>query len=149
MEITKGANMKILKESSWIKPDGIRKIEELRNAKYVFESCVKTTDGRWSDLTVAVFYQETAHPNGSNYVGIYQSMDGRIMITDAISATEPFTGVMIDDEIVYSRHRHDFREHNGIFVDGGRDYLRWGGDRFPEATEVNLVVIEDRVEIAT
>lgn len=37
-------------------------------------------------------------------------------------------------EQVWSRHRHDFRYCGckAVFVDGGRDYLRSGGEVFPK-----------------
>jgi len=139
--------MKILTESSWINPDGIKLIEEKMNATYVFESCLKNRNGGWANMPVAVFYTETAHPQGSNYFGVYTNIDGKTMITDAITATEPFDGLLIDNEIIYSRYRHDFREHNNIFVDGGRDYLKCGGDRIGESTMVRLKVIGDHVEV--
>jgi hypothetical protein len=139
--------MKILTESSWIKPNGIKIIEDKMNARYVFESCLKNKNGGWANMPVAVFYTETAHPEGSNYFGVYQNMDGKTMIANAITATEPFDGVAIDDEVIYSRYRHDFREHNGVFVDGGRDYTKYGGERINEAKIVQLKVINDHVEL--
>lgn len=54
---------------------------------------------------------------------------------------------MIDDEVIYSRYRHDFREHNGVYIDGGRDYTRYGGKRIDEAIPVKLKVNKDKLEI--
>lgn len=33
------------------------------------------------------------------------------------------------EDVIVSRHRHDFKfcQCGETFVDGGRDYLRWGG----------------------
>ena len=62
--------MKIHNECTFIKPDGIAKVENMYNAKYVFESCLKTRDNGWSNFPVAIFYTETAHPKGSNYMGL-------------------------------------------------------------------------------
>lgn len=139
--------MKILNESTVYKPDGIKIIEDKMNAKFVFESCLKNRAGGWANMPVAIFYTEVAHPQGSNYFGVYNDFDGRVTITDAISATEPFEGLLIDDDIIYSRYRHDFREHNGVFIDGGRDYTRIGGSRMAEATVVKLKVVDDHVEV--
>jgi len=44
---------------------------------------------------------------------------------------------------IESRFRHDFQscKCGAIFVDGGKDYLHWGGD--PKLIE-NLSVVEDK-----
>jgi len=139
--------MRILKDCSFLSLEGIKSIEEKYNAKYVFESPLKTKEGKWTDDSVAVFYTEIAHPEGSNYFGIYHTHAGW-MIANASSAVEdPFQAVCIDEDIVYSRYRHDYRSHNGIFVDGGRDYLRWGGGRLSEGKVVSLKVNEGRLEL--
>ena len=140
--------MKILNESTFLTAKGIEIVEQKMNARYVFETCLKNRDGGWANIPVAIFYTEQAHPRGSNWFGLYQdAMTGRFMITDGISATEPFQGILIDDEVVYSRYRHDFREHRGVFVDGGRDYTRMGGDRIAEAKVVTLKVVDDHLEV--
>ncbi len=48
-------------------------------------------------------------------------------------------------DVVWSRHRHDWRpcgcfdDHRGVFVDGGRDYLRYGwSDIPPEVIEIEV-----------
>jgi hypothetical protein len=141
------ANMRILKDCSFLSLEGIKSIEEKYNAKYVFESPLKDKNGNWTDQSFAIFYTEIAHPEGSNYFGIYYSNDGW-MITNGITAVQdPFQAVCIDEDIVYSRYRHDYRSHNGIFVDGGRDYLRWGGGRLSEGKVVSLKVNEGRLEL--
>ena len=138
--------MKILNESTFLTAKGIEIVEQKMNARYVFETCLKNRDGGWANLPVAIFYTEQAHPRGSNWFGFYQdAMTGRFMITDGISATETFSGLLIDDEVVYSRYRHDFREHRGVFVDGGRDYLKYGGERIGEAKVVTLQVVDDHL----
>ena len=135
--------MNILNECSFLKPEGIAKIEKAYNAKYVFESCLKTKNGGWCNMPVAIFYTETPHPQGSNYFGLYRNDFGDFMITDGISATEPFDALQAGDDVIYSRYRHDFREHNGYMVDGGRDYFRRSADGIP----VKLCVNKDKLEI--
>lgn len=135
--------MNILNECTWLKPDGIAKIEKSYNAKYVFETCLKTKDGGWCNMPVAIFYTETAHPEGSNYFGLYRTDFGDLMITDGISATEPFDALQIGDDVIYSRYRHDYREHNGGMVDGGRDYFRHNTN----GKSVKLKVVKDHLEI--
>lgn len=137
----------ILNGCSFISAENIKKIEEHYNAKYVFESPLKTRGGGWSYNSAAIFYTEVAHPQGSNYFGLYYNDQNNLMITNGISATEEFEGVAIDGDVVYSRSRHDYRGHNGIFVDGGRDYLRWGGERYLSATPVKIKVNKDRLEV--
>lgn len=140
--------MKILTNSTLYTADNIKMIEQKMNATYVFESCLKNRAGGWANMPVAIFYTENAHPEGSHYFGVYTNFEGHTMITDGISATESFSGLEIDNEIIYSRYRHDFREHNGIFVDGGRDYMKCGGARIADANAVTLQVIDSRVVIA-
>lgn len=145
--------MKIHNECTFINPEGIAKVEEMYNATYVFESCLKTRDGGWSNFPVAIFYTEKAHPQGSNYFGLYRqqvSIDDKphILIVDAISATEMFVGLQVGEDIIYSRYRHDYRQldesEDGAFIDGGRDYVRTN----PEIGKlVHLKVVKDKLEL--
>ena len=139
--------MKIHNECSFLKYDGIKKVEKLYNAKYVFETCLKTKDGGWCNMPVAIFYTETPHPQGSNYFGLYRTDTGEFMITNGISATEPFEAIKVDDNIYYSRYRHDYRSYGNFFVDGGRDYIRYGGHPFDIISKVTLSVNKDKLEI--
>lgn len=36
-------------------------------------------------------------------------------------------GMCPDGTIITSRYTHDYVEHDGCFIDGGRDYARYGG----------------------
>ena len=142
--------MKIHNECTFIKPDGIAKIENMYNAKYVFESCLKTKDGGWSNFPAAIFYTEEKHPQGSNYFALYEDRGTRLtkgprfMITDGISATKEFIGLRIGDDIIYSRYRHDYRELGEAMIDGGRDYVRYN----PEVGKlVKLQVTKDKLEV--
>lgn len=136
--------MKIHNDSTFLKPDAIAKIENMYNARYVFESCLKTRDGGWCNYPVAIFYTERAHPQGSNYMGLYRNDFGEFMVTDGISATEPFDALQIGEDIIYSRYRHDYRHYKGAMVDGGRDYFKRSADR---GKPVKLKVIKDKLEI--
>jgi hypothetical protein len=140
--------MKIHNESSWLKPDGIAKVEQMYNAKYVFESCLKTRFGGWSEFPVAIFYTEQAHPEGSNYFGLFKSEFGQLTICNGISALEEFIGLQIGEDIIYSRYRHDYctlnENEDGGFIDGGRDYVRTN----PEIGKlVKLKVVKDKLEV--
>ena len=130
-----------------LKQESIENIEKSHNAKYVCDSTIKRADGGWLNWPVAIFYQAEAHPRGSNYFGIY-FVNETSFITDAISATEPFSGLMLEDgSVIYSRYRHDFFEHKGMFVDGGREYFRCGGADLSKTKTVTLQIVKDRLEI--
>jgi hypothetical protein len=140
--------MNIRNECSFLKPEGIAKIEKAYNAKYVFESCIKDRDGGWCNWPSAIFYTEEAHPQGSNYFALYHERvsigrEPQFMITNGISAIEPFDALQVGDDVIYSRYRHDYREYKGYMVDGGRDYFR----RSADGTPVKLCVNKDKLEI--
>ena len=142
--------MKILNECSFIKPQSIVDIEKMYNARYVFETCLRAREGGWANFPAAVFYQATSYPGGSNYFALYYDMNGKLYITDAGPSIidEEFKGLEFEDEVIYSRYRHDYRAgKNGAFVDGGRDYFRYGGDDFDDYNIVAFKVVDDHLEI--
>ena len=142
--------MNILNECSFIKPENIAKIEEQYKATYVFETCLRARGGGWANFHAAVFYQDEAYPGGSNYFAIYFDQKGTSYITDAGPSIidEEFTGLEAEGEVVYSRYRHDYRAgKNGAYVDGGRDYFRYGGDDFGDYNIVKFKVVDDHLEI--
>jgi len=141
--------MKILNECTFLKEKDINGIEEKYNAKYVFEACIKDTKCKWLNFPAAIFYTEKAHPEGSNYFAMFM-LHGYPMIADGISAVKDvmYTGLEAEEEVVYSRYRHDFRSlKNGAYIDGGRDYFKYGGDKFNDYNVVRFKVVEDRLEI--
>jgi hypothetical protein len=140
--------VKIHNEPRLLKPENVSLIEEKYNGKYVFESALKTKDGSWTDRAYAIFYTEEPHPEGSNYFAIGWDYFGNLIITNGISATEEFQGVEYKGEVYYSRYSHDFREcPNGLFVDGGRNYTRYGGSVLKECKLVKIRVNKDQLEI--
>ena len=71
-----------------------------------------------------------------------------MIITNGISATEEFNGVLYDGEVYYSRYCHDFRQYPcGLFVDGGRDYTRYGGTVLGNCKIVHIRVNKDKLEV--
>lgn len=142
--------MKIDTTCSFLNAKNIALIEEKYNAKYLLETCLKLSNGDWANFPSAVFYTEKAHPEGSNYFAIYfDIITNRAHITNALPAIENivFSGLEAEGEVVYSRYRHDYRGgKNGTFVDGGRDYFRYGGDNFDDYNIVKFKVVEDRLE---
>ena len=138
--------MKIVNPDPLFTDEQIGKIEQHYNAKFVCETTLKTKGDGWLNAPVAVFYTEQAHPEGSNWFGLYYNTDGYLMVTDAQSALEPFDGLMLEDgSVFYSRFRWDYREAAGTMVDGGRDYMRYtptAGSRV-----VQLKIVKDQLEI--
>jgi len=139
--------MKIKNESEIFTQDGITKIEKLRDSKFVCESCIRTKypDGNWANQPVAIFYGKEPHPiSNSRYFALFINGDNNIMVANAQSAVdEPITGVIADnEEIIYSRYRHDFRKSsdNSVFIDGGRDYVKSG--IYPPERFVTLKIID-------
>jgi hypothetical protein len=124
----------------------IETIEKYYHGKYILEICTKCKDGSWSDFAGTIFYTEKAHPQGSNYFLMYTNPYQGLMIANGLPAIEtPIKGLLIDGTIIYSRYRHDYREYNGIIIDGGRDYFRIGGERMHEAQEVDIIVMKDQI----
>jgi len=101
--------------------------------KYV---CTSALDNE--AFAMDIFYRETPHPEfGNRYFGIYSKGDysgnneAVTMITNA-DAIEGQTFAMIEDingDLIYSQHRHDLRVGKDLrFIDGGREYVRTGGE---------------------
>ncbi len=115
--------MRILTDCSFLSQRQIEKVEQKYNAKYVFESQLKMKDNSWSEFPSAVFYAEVTHPEGSNWFGVWRYQH-TFMISNAISAVEePFIGIVAENgDVIYSRHRNDFRvsPDKTVFIDGGR-----------------------------
>lgn len=108
----------------------IDKVEKRYNVKFVCETPIKDKGG-WRETSSLIFYGEK-HPQGSNYMAmsvIYYFEDkGQLVVSDGISATEgTWFGIIDGDEVIYSRYRHDYRVgKTGVWIDGGRDYVRSG-----------------------
>lgn len=139
---------------------GIEMIEKHYGGEYVGYFCTKRPDGSWNEVPVDVFYQPNPDisKGHSHYYGMFRR-DDSTYITNAISVTEqPMLGIVANDgEVVVSRYRHDYRRSNdgSVFIDGGRDYTRYGynnsdcdvGDIRPRLVRVRfmgsqLVVVE-------
>lgn len=118
--------MKILNEPVMFSEENVKKIEEVKNAKFV---CETEKDG----VHVSIFYGDEKHPDsGSRYFGLYYSgIDQNLMITNgSFIEGQEIAGVVADNgDVVYSRYRHDYRRSpdDSVFVDGGRAYLRTNG----------------------
>jgi len=91
---------------------------------------VCTTDLDESDKPFDIYYRDTPHPDHNNYYfGLYAEGD-RMMICKADSVEKYNFGMISDDkeEWVYSQSHHDYVTTDTGFIDGGRKYIRRGGD---------------------
>lgn len=80
---------------------------------------------------VLLFWNDVAHPQGSNWLGVYGAED-QVYLCDGIAASQlPIRcAVSNDKQVLFSKSRHDFRSSNdgSVTVDGGRDYTRMLGN---------------------
>ena len=97
--------------------------------KYVCTTAVQ----QHAEFAADVFYRATPHPEfGNRYFALYQnpfSDNASIMITNA-DQVENFEFGMIEDadgKYYYSQHRHDYKVIGDKMIDGGRSYIRSGG----------------------
>ena len=116
-------------ESCNLTNEQIKKIEEVKNAKFVCDTQLPTKNGNWSDIPVSIFYGNKEHPvSKSRYFGIFFDENNKIMITDGSSVVDSLISAVCSDdgEIIYSRYRHDYRisKDESVFIDGGRNYIR-------------------------
>lgn len=148
-------------------PEGIAHIEEKKNAKFVCDTCLFGKEG-WTNAMVAVFWNKdpaNIPAGGSAWFGIFKKREfavssylektpakarvtkSVIMITNAISVhNKRLDAVVADDgEVVWSRYRHDYRSSGdkSVWIDGGRDYMRWSG----QGETVRLEVVEGDLTI--
>jgi len=94
---------------------------------------VCTSDLDESDRPFDIYYRKTPHPVHNNYYfGLYYSNDiDRMMICNADSIEKYQFGMISEtdaDEWVYSQSHHDSVEIDSGFIDGGRRYIKRGGD---------------------
>lgn len=133
----------IPKDGYWFSGAQIPKIEERYKAKYLGYWAIKDSHDNWTEEPVDVFY--VADPDKSkghtHYFGLFQQKDLSVMICKADSAfSEPIVGIRLENsEVLVSRYRHDCASKgegaDEVFIDGGRDYLRVGGNNL-ELVEV-------------
>jgi hypothetical protein len=112
--------------------DQVERIEKLRAAKYVCDTTHK-------DIHVAVFYGRDTHPvSGSRYFALYYDDTGLLITDGSFIESQELAGVVANNgDVIYSRHRHDYRysPDKSVFIDGGREYTRTN-----TANQVTLLV---------
>ena len=111
-----------------------KKVEELYSQKDgVPVKYVCSTDFKTIDRPVDIFYRDSPHPKfGNRYFGIAVDYeDGSYTIFNA-DEIEKFSFGMVENdnnELEYSQSHHDYKSFkNGNMIDGGRDYIRSGGN---------------------
>ena len=128
-------------------PIDIRAAEQKYNATFVGDFCIKNRRGDFLTETVAVFWQPIPPVEGySHYFALLVRGDV-VFITSGQTAFDlPIYGIRAKDgEIVYSRHRHDYRscKDGSGSIDGGRDYTKLSASEldntFPELVELKIV----------
>lgn len=99
----------------------IEKIEKDRNCRFVCEWNVKQDDN-----PMLIFWNDIAHPQGSNWMALFYYNDW--FVRDGITASQlPIQCVVSNDkQVLFSKSRHDFRssQDGSVSVDGGREYTR-------------------------
>jgi len=115
--------------------ENIELLSNAKNAKYLFDIAVSEE----SDIPMAVFWQREAHPEGSNYFGIFKT--DFWYIKNAIDmATMEHHGIAYNGQIYHSRSRHDMRSvgDTDFFIDGGSQYLRMVGEMATDMEPINF-----------
>lgn len=137
--------MKIVNTPIHFSQENIDKICEIKDAIYVCDTTLPT------GVDCSVFYGKVAHPDSnSHYFGLYRHPLSNILyICNASSIEElDIQGVIADDDdIIYSRHRHDYHtsKDGSVWIDGGRDYTRTG--TFDSSKFTTLVVRDGVLQI--
>lgn len=116
----------MIKHDTIMDKDAICKFYSNKDGVDVKYVCTTALDG--GTVPVDVFYRATPHPHfGNRYLGLYMKPFVGAMITNA-DKVEGFVFDLIEDDdgdLVYSAHRHDYKQFsNGNVVGGGRCYTR-------------------------
>ena len=102
-----------------------KKLVETVNSMYNNPTFIGCFNSR-SNYPAYLFWQEKAHPQGSNYFLVYSPPGShKSYITDGKpEADVQWKAILKPNEFVlYSGYRHDYQEHEGVIVDGGNEYL--------------------------
>ncbi len=151
--------MTIIIDHMALTTNAIKKIEVHHGATYICDTCIRGTDEQWVNEPMALFYQpdESKVPTeGSQWFVMYyrQEYPGveaptSLYISNGITALESFSGIRADNgDIIYSAYRHDYRwsPDGSVMIDGGRDYLKYGG-HLDHDRIVKLMVVRDRLVV--
>lgn len=103
----------------------VKKLEEKYNAKYIGDFDMK------NGKSGLLFYQpfpnlELGH---SNYFFLFISAENLYITNGEYMTDIVFNAVKSKRTYLISCYRHHYNEKDGIFIDGGRDYLRTNTDK--------------------
>ena len=131
--------------------------EKHPNAIFIEELALETKGGGYTDNPGIVFYQEDPPAPYTNKFFAYYcrpDMAARIegrqpkdewVITGLKEDWNPVVEValhMPSRTLAISRYHHDFFSFPGGFIDGGRDYTRYGGEVLPQLAKLNLLTMQ-------
>jgi hypothetical protein len=99
----------------------VEHIEEKYNCRFIAEWYLTKKN------MIMLFWNNVAHPQGSNWLGVYGAGD-QVYLCDGIAASRFPVDCMVSNskQVLFSKSRHDFRSSHdrSVTVDGGRDYTR-------------------------
>lgn len=134
--------------------------EKHPDAVFVEEICLNAKGG-YTDWPGVVLYQENPpEPYKDQFFAYFLRrdmaalLDGRKGDDQWVICGQPTFSPVVDalfnrknNTLIFSRFRHDFFEHGGVFVDGGRDYMRYGGSDMKETVVVKLNLLTKEFEL--
>lgn len=141
---------KINNESLLFPAKKIAELEKQYRAKYICDSQLIDKNNEPLDNYGAYFYSESKHPEGSHYFVIFCDSPVRTVIANGDRIlTQEICAIGDSKEIIFSRHRHDFRTlKSGIAsIDGGREYFRVVYNNKEKFDKYALVVEKDKLVI--
>ncbi len=124
--------MNLIREPYLFSPEGIKKIEELKSARWLLDTEHKNTP-------VSIFWQDERHPQGSNFFALHYYHDGLLISNGAFILDQVIEGVLLPNgDVIYSRHVHDYCQYGDVAIDGGREYTRVVGNLMHPIVEIRV-----------
>lgn len=99
----------------------------------------------WSKEVAPEVYERVKNPNDvSNYGFVYyHPLHGMLIRNGKEVANKVRNGIITPcGGFIYSRHRHDYNEHEGCMIDGGEDYTRFSGD----GRVVEFIIVDGEIK---
>ena len=129
LRLQNGKIIPLFHKDALFNPKQISIIERTKKAKYLGEFPYKSKAGSWVNQPVAFFYQEEAHPHGSNYFGLNQRPNGLVIFDVGHLLATHFTAILSKDGsfALHSTFRHDYQAKDNVMADGGMEYTRYSG----------------------
>ena len=142
----------------WYYKDAVKEYisEKHPSARFVAEIALPLKNGGWSDNPGVVMYEETPpHPFTNNFFAYYRYPDnplddkerGKWVVTGLSKFDPVVEGVYCPSRgvVAISRYCHDYYTTSvGFFVDGGRDYTRYGGSDLSHLSIVKVDLLNKK-----